>query len=578
LKSAALVIGLLAWVPALYAQQNTAADSAWTRGDVDTAFRLYEARLARDSSDAVALHRVGLVKAWNQDLPGSLKLLDRALRIEGTNTSLIIDRARVLGWSRRFDEALSEAERVLAGAPENVDALELKATILTWTGKNAEALALLDRLQARMPNEPRIALAQARVLNELGRKEEASAKLRIVLAADSLNAEARALDAQMKAVVTVPAGQKLSWNQQFDSAAVIFNSILATDPNNVEALLALAANYRYQGANADARRVLKRVEAIDPNNPDLAKERAYLRGSNTPLISPSFSYVSDSDGNRISSIGAEATSAVGSKALELRVGGSHKDFSQEGHAELDQKAVNAQVGVATRSSSGWRVSGTVGIWQAQGDSDRRVTTSSLGVSSPYSKSFQAGVSFSSALYDVTALVVENAVKIRELRADATMGADTKTTFALGASAARFEGSDENTRLLGSARLSQRLTSTLTAGPAVRYFRFSKDLNDGYWDPDNYSLVELPIAWVRGRGPLIPSFEIAPGYQHIGQQTVTDPWSVSFRAQAGLAYMLGNRRQIGVQGFYANSGLSAISPIGDSSYRYRAVTVYGAWSF
>ena len=59
-------------------------------------------------------------------------------------------------------------------------------------------------------------------------------------------------------------------------AVECINRALTADPNLFEAHAALAAIYRQQGRNADARRHLQRAWTIRPNAPNI--QRALSRG------------------------------------------------------------------------------------------------------------------------------------------------------------------------------------------------------------------------------------------------------------------------------------------------------------
>lgn len=61
------------------------ADAAWDRGEVAVAERFYEQRVAADSFDQRALHRLALIRAWNQRYAESLVLFDRLLAIAPFN-------------------------------------------------------------------------------------------------------------------------------------------------------------------------------------------------------------------------------------------------------------------------------------------------------------------------------------------------------------------------------------------------------------------------------------------------------------------------------------------------------------
>lgn len=769
MKLSALMIALLVVVPATArAQSGTAADSAWARGDTDTAYRLYEARLARDSSDTFALHRVALVKAWGQHYAESIKLFDRLVRLQPENTAAAVDRARVLGWNRQFDDAERALADVVKKAPTNEAALELDAQVLSWAGKYAESLNVWDRLVSvaknpepyRLPHayavasagkhregiaevdeilrqhpdsvaaleakaqfatwaglgEPatsaydalialrpdtiRYRLDRARALVTLGRGDAAFADINAVLARDSMNMDALQAGAELAASLgrrddavraysrlirvspeatnlvlrraqllggmgryddalrdlegllaheptndealranaqfaswagmyargvtayerllaqkpndvnaMIGLGQVLSWSQQFDSANVVYNKILTVEPKNLDArrgiaqvatwrgngaegqrlweailqenpkdvvaLLGLAGSYQSQGKPRKARAALRQVAAIQPDAPGLKELKGYVDRALAPSFSPLVLYQTDSDRNRVLSANVDASFQLFGP-LELRAGAGRKHFEQEG-TTLDRDVTNAQAGLAARVGAGWRLNGSVGVWQPAGGSSESITTSAAGLSSPVWKSTQASVTYQRSVYDVTALLANNPVTVRDFAVDAGRTFGPHVSLSASGSTAQFDGLTTNTRTMGNLRMNLRARPWVSIGPSIRAYGFSKDPHEGYWAPESYTLFEVPLAFTASRASsLMPTLELSPGYQKIGGQT--DPWSASLRVIASTTYTPGPGRQIGLHVVVANSGLQQLSPVGGSNYRYRAVTLFGSWTF
>src|SRR5690606_310841 len=98
-----------------------------------------------------------------------------------------------------------------------------------------------------------------------------------------------------------------------------------------------------------------------------------------------------------------------------------------------------------------------------------------------------------------------------------------------------------------------------------------------WDPGFYGLVELPLTFGPADGRFVPTLEVAPGYQRLGDGP--DPWGGSIRLEGALRYNVGPRRHLGLAGTFADSGLQRISPVGgESGYRYRSLGLFLAWAF
>lgn len=138
------MMSLLTAAPAA-GQARDAADAAWLAGETARATELYAARLAADSTDGVALHRLALVHAWAGRYDESLVLFDRLLRVEPTNGEARVARARVLAWAARFDEAERAWQDMLRTDPGDVAALIGLAQTLRWQARDAAALPVAQR-------------------------------------------------------------------------------------------------------------------------------------------------------------------------------------------------------------------------------------------------------------------------------------------------------------------------------------------------------------------------------------------------------------------------------------------------
>jgi tetratricopeptide (TPR) repeat protein len=111
-----------------------AADSAWNAGDHERARPLYAQRVAADSSDVRALHRLGLLLSWNSQFAESVRLFDRVLRLAPEDTSVAHARARVLSWAGRLNDAARAYQGLLAADPGNAEAVRGLARVTSWSG------------------------------------------------------------------------------------------------------------------------------------------------------------------------------------------------------------------------------------------------------------------------------------------------------------------------------------------------------------------------------------------------------------------------------------------------------------
>lgn len=168
---AALVLpALLPSIPAA-AQEPDAAQAAWEAGDHASAKRLYAERLAADSGDVQALHRLGLMLAWERDFAPAVTLLERLVRTAPSDAALL-DFARILSWAGRFDDAEAMYRRAAAGEASG-EALRGIAQVRSWSGDLREAERLWRRALDADPRDADAHAGLSQVLRWTGRPREA---------------------------------------------------------------------------------------------------------------------------------------------------------------------------------------------------------------------------------------------------------------------------------------------------------------------------------------------------------------------------------------------------------------------
>jgi tetratricopeptide (TPR) repeat protein len=588
-----IVVALL--LPGRRASAQDDADRAWDRGDTKGAWTLYSRRLAADSADLVALQRLGLMAGWDGRYEQSLRLLDRLLKIAPDNLEAAVDRARVRAWQGRLPDALRDLDEVLARAPGYVPALEARAQVLSWAGEYREAISGYEQLGQILPENRSIRASRAQVLAWAARHDEAIALYDSLVRSDPTDRAARGA-----------LGQALGWAGRLDTAAVVYQRLLAEDTTDLEALAGLArvrgwqgrlkeaerrwrqllvrdATYvpgtvglaqtlRWEGRDAAALDAIRRAGAPALRDRDVRTERTWAGFAMRPRTGTTFSYESDSDGNGISTLGTRAAWRPVAR-VELRASGYLRWLSLRGTAPLSQQAYGGLLEVWTQVEPGWAFSAGLGASGSDVVGASAVTRYALRAQSPGREGVVGTISFTYDPIDGTAPLVQNRVTVRQLGLD-LRAAPRGWTLTGTVSRARFEGSEPNDRTAGAAAVSRRVLRDFTVGGAARVFGFQKDLNDGYFDPDLYVLLEAPARWQRAFHRIIPAVEVAPGLQKVGSG---GSFSAAVRLQGELRYAVAPGREVALTGGYSTLGMALFaSDVGN--YKYRFVTVSGAWRF
>lgn len=192
---------------------------------LDALEALDRAATARPPGDASADIEAGRLLA---ELHSHALALERFERHPG-DPAAIHGRAVVLARVRRTDEALALAETLLRTGPGNVVAVLLHAELLDSVGRGSEALEPLRRLVASTTPDGPAAFRLGRILVQQRLFEEAGPILEAVIAANPRNAEA------WLAVARVRQGQ-----DRRDEAVAAFERALDEGPALNEARFGLA--------------------------------------------------------------------------------------------------------------------------------------------------------------------------------------------------------------------------------------------------------------------------------------------------------------------------------------------------
>jgi tetratricopeptide (TPR) repeat protein len=595
----AVCIALVALASPARAQET--AEEAWTAGRLEVAERLYGERLARDSSDTRALHRVALIRAWGERYDEALALFDRLLRIDPRNREARVDRTRVLAWRGDPAGAVRELDALLAADPGFLPALEARAQFAGWAGEYDEALRTYSRILEITPGSRAVELDRARVFSWASRFGAAEAVYDSLLRADPGDREAR-----------LGLAQVLAWSARLDSAAAVYGSILAQEPGDLEAqrglarvvgwqgkvieaerrwrrilirqpddaaaLVGLSQTLRWQGRDAAALEAARRAVQAAPTDRDARTELGWARLAIQPRSASGFVYESDSDGNRIWTANAGGGWRP-TPRLEVRGDAYLREARIERSETPEARAYGAALTLWTQVEPGFTISGSVGGSASDAEGSETRPSYRVTASTPTGGLTAATLQFQRLPLDATALLIQREVDIDDFTATAQVFPGAGVTVALSSGWTRFHGGvsgETNERFSGSAAVTRRFWQHFTLGLATRTFQFERDLNDGYFDPNFYIIGEALGRFNREWRRWGLSAEVAPGVQQVG-----DPGkpTASLRSTGGLAYILGPGRRIGMTAAYANAGLSRLSPTeAGEGYRYYAIGINGNWTF
>jgi len=498
------------------------ADAAFEAGDHDAALALYDRVLAESPEDVPALVRSGMLLSWRREYDAAIARYDRALAIEPSHPRAALERAKVLSWAGRYDEAGAAFRALLAREPGNREARLGLARSLSWGG----------------------------------RQEEAREEYQKVLGTGAADSEA-----------LLGLAQTHAWSGDDAKARPAYEAALEADPASKDARVGLAWVDVREGDLAGAAAHLDLLRREYPFDPAVAELGAALDRARAPWIRAGWDRLDDSDENRLTTWTLEGGLGLPG-TTDLRFGVARYDMSNLGQ----DGAIDSAWGVL-----GWvparrhRLEARLGAdvrRPSVGENDTKAIGGVL-YRFPIAGTWSGRVSWDRDSYRYSVPILDALITI-----DA-FAARTEGTFAaswrLEAGVGGWDLSDGNDRDALDASILRAFrvgAHTLEAGYGLRWFDWALDLDNGYFDPQNFT---AHLALGRARGPLG-----ARGYYEAaaeaGVQSFTDGANrVSGDPAFGFFALAG--RPIGggfdLEGYAA---FSTSSPQGGEDYRARGAGV------
>lgn len=586
---------LLLAAPATSLAQD-AADRSWNSGDMSAAETLYVARLARDSSDDRALHRLALIRAWDDRYDESFALFDRLLAISPENQEAAVDRARVLAWRGQLPAALEALDVILAEDPSYAPALKARAQFLSWVGQTDDALATYDRLLADLPEDRALRRDQARVLTWASRYQEATAVYDTLLATDPNDRDA-----------LLGLAQLLGWSGQLDSADLVYRRMLEQRPDDAEALkgqarvsawqgqlviaerqwraviarhpddalgyVGLAQTLRWGGRTAAAVSALEDAARLAPTDREVLQQLEWVRSMMRPRVRSGLTSESDSDKNAITTL----TLGGGWRPTpNVEVSGEVYGRTASLDGVFPRHSYSGTAFGLYEVEPGWLLRGGLGLVGSDGTGSNVFVRALASVRTP--DRYRGGGTFAYARQplDFTAELIERGIWTQDVAVSGWYAAGGQIRLNGSASITWFRGggSESNRRLAGRIAAERRMAPSWTLGAIFRVFGFEKDLQEGYFDPDRYWLGEMVIGWRPTAGAWSFDLILAPGLQQVGTNTSL---TGAGRAAAQVSYTIAPGRDVGAFIRFSSAGMDGFSTA-SADYRSLVIGLSGSWLF
>jgi tetratricopeptide (TPR) repeat protein len=388
-----------------------------------------------------------------------------------------------------YANALALYDEILVANPKDVDALLHSGKLLSWDRKYDEAIARYDRALALDPHNESVLLERGKVLLWSRRYDEAIAGFNLVLEQNPNEPWALCGIAQAYA-----------WRGQSAAARPYYERALTADPELKEAQLGLAYVELEAGDSSAALARATALTAKYPNDADVAELDRAVRRARAPWVQLDYDHLNDSDGNAMSTYGAEGGFALPAR-MDLRFGYAYIDMHGPVAGVDEDASADTLFGVlGWQPKAGQRGELRLGAMQLT-DSDGNDRTTAIGgltYTFPLSTwTGRAAAGFAPFLYSPE--ILDNEIDVAAITFAAYGLAAPRVQVETGAGYGDF--SDGNSRLsadAGAWYVWKWARRTLMAGGIVRYLGFSEDLNDGYFDPSN---LIAAVASLRSNGAI-----------------------------------------------------------------------------
>lgn len=447
-----------------------------------------------------------------------------------------------------YDRAIELYRQVVALEPTQVRAWARLGLILSWQDRLDEAVEAYRRALELEPDDPDLHLELARTLSWQGETDLALAEYEKVLALRPGDLQAR-----------LGMARALSWDDRTGEAVALYREILADHPEQAEAHLGLGQVRSWQGMDREALEHLERAVELAPDDREARHLLHNLELEHRPTLEPHFRTSSDTDSNRLDTVGATVSFDL---EPQTRMRATWRNDSAENRTMgLTGGAQTVELGLRSRLSPELAV-------RARGG----VVTLRPGPSASSSQAVGGGgVTWSPTPRDTVAADYAHDVLVDTPQLIGNSIALDEVTFAYGrrlpednrldVSYSRGTFSDRNTReAIGASFFHEfRREPSVRLGVVHRQVMYERRSFNGYFSPPRFNSTQLVVAVDNYDldDPWVYSLWAGGGYQKID----TERAQFVHRVAASLGYRITEDALVEVGGETTNSAASSVTGYG-----------------
>ncbi len=238
------------------AQYNSAL--ATSKGDMEVLYaleRIYLKKLAQTPSDAELNANIGAIKQAQGDFETALSYYGKAEQLNPSNVNTRLNVGTLFQQKKDFVKAIKSYDSVLILYPDNVQANLYKAQALAEMGNKKEALTLYKKVLTLDPTNSTAKSEIVGVMQDTMTSGDFIAYL----------TEKAQTDNTSKTMLYDYA-YKLHKENKITDAIKAYNSVLKSNPSNVDAYVNLAICYASQNDYKNAQNILNTAKSKFPTN------------------------------------------------------------------------------------------------------------------------------------------------------------------------------------------------------------------------------------------------------------------------------------------------------------------------
>ncbi len=227
-------------------------------GDWEKAEALFRAILEEDVQNSAACYELSRTLAATGDYSNAISFIHKAIRIEPDNEWYLLMEADIREKSGDLFATMEMYDRLMALRPEKAHYYEMQISLCKKTGDQERLLKVLDKYESARGLTESITRNRFEILDAMGRNDEALAALNKLTVVYPTNTDYKFLAASYAR----KSGQE-------EKAKQYYKDVLAIDPQNSRAKLAMANSEKREGDEVGYLKSISPVMSNPGIDPDI---------------------------------------------------------------------------------------------------------------------------------------------------------------------------------------------------------------------------------------------------------------------------------------------------------------------